>query len=210
MNKTKLATIAAMLAAILSAHAAVIYQNDFEKADIDKAPPGFLILNGDFAVKQTDGNKALELPGAPLDSFGVLFGPATNGDLTVSARIFGTGKGRRYPSFGVGLNGGSGYRLQVSPAKGALEIFQGDASVASVPFQWKSASWTEFRLRVHAVGAGAWRAEGKAWPQGSPEPSDWMVSFEIKQAPPSGRASLWGSPFSGEPIRFDDLILVGQ
>src|SRR5580698_4661611 len=113
----------------LSARAATtIYENNFEKAALDKAPDDFLVLDGEFAVKQDDGNKVLELPGAPLDTFGVLFGPTTNAGVCISARIYGTGKGRRYPTFGVGLNGPSGYKLKVSPAKNALEIFKSDES----------------------------------------------------------------------------------
>ena len=91
-----------------------------------------------------------------------------------------------------------------------LEIYQGDASVASVPFSWKSATWTHLALHVHAIGPNAWRVEGKAWADGAAEPSDWMISFNPAQGAPVGRASLWGSPFSGEPIRFDDLILTSQ
>jgi len=106
--------------------AKAIYENDFEKSALDKVPDDFLVLDGQFAVKEEGGNKFLELPGAPLDTFGVLFGPTEKEDTAVSARIFGTGKGRRYPTFAVGLNGQgtSAYRLQVSPAKKALELLK--------------------------------------------------------------------------------------
>jgi hypothetical protein len=213
MNKrTKFAVITVgLMALVLASHAAtILYQNDFEKEDLDKVPDGFLVLDGDYSVKQIGGNKVLELPGAPLDSFGVLFGPNTNGNLTVGARIFGSGKGRRFPTFAVGLNGGSGYKLQVSPAKGVLEIFHADASLASVPFKWKSGIWTNLRLRVQAAGAGTVRVDGKAWTEGAAEPSDWMVT--VKQTEPSagGRASLWGSPFSGTAIDFDEIVLTEE
>ena len=71
-----------------------LYENNFEKAALDQAPDDFLVLDGDFAVKQSDGNKFLELPGAPLDTFGILFGPTTNAGVRVSARIYATGKGQ--------------------------------------------------------------------------------------------------------------------
>jgi hypothetical protein len=185
-----------------------IYENNFEKAALDKVPDDFLVLDGDFSVKQDGSNKVLELPGAPLDTFGVLFGPTTNAGVTASARIFGTGKGRRYPTFGVGLNGPSGYKLKVSPAKNALEIYKGDESAASIPFAWKSGTWTMFKLRVRAVSADLWKVEGKAWPQTDPEPPDWTISLDEKTAPHPGRPSLWGAPYSGTPIRFDDLLLT--
>lgn len=187
-----------------------LYENNFEKAALDQAPDDFLVLDGDFAVKQSDGNKFLELPGAPLDTFGVLFGPTTNAGVRVSARIYATGKGRRYPSFGVGLNGPSGYKLKVSPAKNALEIYKGDESLANVPFAWKSGAWTMFKLQVRAVSDQLWKVEGKAWPQTEPEPADWTIWLEEKTPPHPGRASLWGAPYSGTPIRFDDLLLTTE
>lgn len=192
------------------AHAGqILYQYDFEHADVGQVPADMMVLDGDFSVKQSDGNKYLELPGAPLDTFGVLFGSSTNYGVSVSARIFGTSKGRRAPSFGVGLNGVNGYKLKISPGKNALEIFKGDDSVASVPCQWKSGSWTMFRLEIEKSG-GAWKVEGKVWPQSEAEPKDWMISIDEKEAPHSGRPSLWGSPFSGTPIRFDDLKITSE
>ena len=85
--------------------ATVLYQQDFEGLAIDATPEAFMVLSGEFAVKADGTNKFFELPGAPLDSFAVQFGPAEQEDVRVSARIFGTAKGRRSPTFGVGLGG---------------------------------------------------------------------------------------------------------
>src|SRR5947208_7508729 len=117
-----------------------LYENDFEQSELDKVPGDFLVLDGQFAVKEEGGNKFLELPGAPVDTYGVLFGPTEKEGIAVSARIFGTAKGRRYPTFAVGLNGqgAAAYRLQVSPAKKALELFKGDEVKATVRYEWKS------------------------------------------------------------------------
>src|SRR5207237_9530777 len=101
-----------------------LYENNFEKAEVGKLPEGFLALDGGFVVKEEAGNKVLELPGAPLDSFSVQFGPTESSDVAISARIKGSAKGRRYPTFGVGLNGVAGYRLQVSPAKKVVEVYK--------------------------------------------------------------------------------------
>jgi hypothetical protein len=183
-----------------------LYENNFEKAQAGSVPDDFLVLDGGFAVQETNGNKFLELPGAPLDTFGVLFGPTEKTDVSVSARINGTKKGRRYPTFAVGLNGQGGFRLQISPGKSALEIYKGDAVVASVPYEWKSGEWTFLSLQVTKSG-DVWKIEGKAWPQGATEPSSQMISFDEKTEPSSGRASIWGSPFSTTPIDFDDLLV---
>jgi hypothetical protein len=150
------------------------------------------------------------LPGAPLDNYGLLIGPTTNAGVCVSARIQGTAKGRRFPSFGVGLNGPSGFKLKVSPGKNALELSKGDEVLASVPYTWKSGAWTMFRLRVRASGEQVWKIEGRAWPQTDSEPGAWMVTVDEKTPPHAGRAALWGSPYSGTPIRFDDLRLTAE
>ena len=189
--------------------AKAIYENDFEKAELNKVPDDFLVLDGQFTVKEEGGNKFLELPGAPLDAFGALFGPTEKEGNAVSARMSGTGKGRRYPTFAVGLNGQgtSAYKLQVAPAKKALELFKGDEVKSSVPYEWQSGAWTRLRLQVRKVKDGGWKVEGKAWKDGEKEPSAWMISYDEKEQPVAGRASIWGSPYATTPIRFDDLLV---
>ena len=55
-----------------------LYENNFQKAAPGPLPDSeFLVLDGDFSIKESGGNKYVELPGAPLDTFGVLFGPTT-------------------------------------------------------------------------------------------------------------------------------------
>jgi hypothetical protein len=188
----------------------ILYENNFEKSAPAQTPADFLVLDGEFAVKEGDGNKYLELPGAPLDNFGLLFGPTTNAGVCVSARILGTGKGRRFPIFGIGLNGPSGYKLKLAPAKNALELYKGDDVLGTAPYNWKTGVWTMFRLRLRAVGGQAWKIEGKAWPQTDSEPKDWMITQDETTPPRAGRASIWGSPVSGTPIRFDDLLLTAE
>ncbi len=184
-----------------------LYHQDFEAAEVGKLPPEMMVMAGEFVVKTEGGDgKFLELPGEPLDTFGLLFGPAPSGDATASARFFGTKKGRKYPTFGVSLGGVGGYRLQVSAGKKALEIFQGDEARQSVAYEWTDGSWTSLRVQVRKVAA-TWIIKGKAWPAGTPEPAAWTITFETKEEPPAGRAGIWGSPFSGTPIRFDDLDL---
>ncbi len=184
----------------------ILYENDFEKASLAKVPEDFLVLEGTFAVKEESGNRFLELPGAPLDTFGVLFGPTQSEGVAVSARVYGTGKGRRFPTFGVGLDGVGGYRLQVSPGKRLLELYKGDELAASAPYAWESGSWTSLRLQIRQAG-GSWKIEGKAWKQGTVEPPAWAISHEASAAPAAGRASIWGSPYSTTPILYDDLVL---
>jgi hypothetical protein len=196
--------ILALLQAQLFAQ--VKYENNFEKAKIDSVPEDFLVLDGDFKVKEIEGNKVLELPGAPLDTFGLVFGATEKENVAVSARIFGAAKGRRYPVFDVGLNGGGGYKLRVSPAKKELELYKSDTIKKSVPLEWKPNKWTHLKLQVVKSGENAWKVEGKIWQEGD-EPAKPTIDFTDTEAPPSGRASVSGMPFSGQPIWFDDFVV---
>ena len=166
-----------------------------------------MVLGGDFVVKSEGTNKFLELPGAPLDSFGVQFGPTEKEDVGVSARILGTTKGRRAPTFGVGLGGVGGWKLQISPGKKALELLKDQESKASAAFEWQSGEWTQLRLQIRKVKDGEWKVEGKAWPQSATEPKEWSISADEKEEPIAGKASVLGSPFAGTPIGFDDLVV---
>lgn len=202
-------TLMAVLVALTLAHAAdaqVLYTNSFDKTEIEKVPEDMMVLDGGFAVKEAGGNKFLELPGAPLETFGVLFGPTEASGLSVTARVQGTGKGRRFPTFAVGLNGVGGFKLQVSPAKKLVELVKGEEVVASAPFTWESGSWTMLRLQCRKVKDGEFKLEGKAWKQGDTEPKEWQVSRTETAESPAGRPSVWGMPFAGTPIQFDDLV----
>jgi hypothetical protein len=183
-----------------------LYQNDFEKAEIGKVPDDFLVLDGAFVVQQDGTNKFLELPGAPLESFGVLFGPTEKEDWSVAGRVYGTTKGRRFPVFALGLNGVGGYRLQVSPAKKVIELCRNDAVKTTVPYVWESGTWTKLLLRLRKTGQ-SWTIEGKVWTEGKPEPAEWMIHTEDSEEIPAGRAGLFCSPFAGTPIRLDDIVV---
>ncbi len=194
------------LLACAGLHAAEpVFSQDFSKSEVGSMPDDFLVLDGLFAVKEDSGNRFVELPGAPLESYGFLFGPNEPHSVEAAGRIYGTKTGRKFPTFSLGLNGASGYRLQIAPAKGTVELLRGDALVASAPFAWKSGEWTELRLIVKKLSDTEYRVEGKAWVSGTEAPKDPSVTFAETKLQPPGKASAWGMPFSGTPIRFDDL-----
>jgi hypothetical protein len=183
-----------------------LYQNDFEKTEAGKLPDGFMVMLGEFVVKDLGSNKVLELPGTPVDSFSVLFGPVTNASVVIEARVFGTAKGRRMPTFGVGLGGVAGFKLQIAPGKKVAELLVSENQVvATAPFSWESGSWTQCKLQLRPTGPAEWRVEAKAWKDGQPEPREWLISHDTKEPPIAGQASVLGSPFAGTPIWYDDL-----
>ncbi len=194
--------------AALTLHAAEpLYQTNFEKTKTGEVPEDFLVLDGDFAVKQEEGNKYLELPGAPLDAFGFMFGPSARHGNEISARMFGTKKGRRYPVFGIALNGVNGYRLQVAPAKRAIELLKGSAVVAKVPFRWGGGEWVRLALRVEQTGAAEWTVSGRVWADDKKAPTKPTITHKETKEPRNGKPSIWGSPYSGTPIRYDDIVV---
>jgi hypothetical protein len=183
---------------------AALFECDFQSLATGPLPDTFMVMQGEFAVKDVGTNKVMELPGSPLDSYSVLFGPVTNANVLVSATIHGTAKGRRQPTFGVGLGGVAGYKLQIAPGKKAIELLKDTQVVASAAFDWKSDTWTRCQLRVRQMESN-WLVEAKAWPADGAEPKEWSLRFTEAEAPVAGQASVLGSPFAGTPIRFDDL-----
>ena len=195
-------------ALVFPARAGDLFLEDFSRAKLGVAPLGLLVLGGEFSVKQAGKERFLELAGKPLDLHAVMFGPAKKDGVAVEARVFGLRKGRRsFPAFGVGLNGVSGYRLMVSPAKKKLELFKGDGVLKTVPFVWKPDCWTRVRLQCQSTG-DAWILAARVWPESEKEPVGWSVSWKEQEPPLAGRATIWGAPYAGTPIRFDDLKVI--
>lgn len=188
--------------------AEVLYQNDFQKAEAGSVPEDLMIIEGQFTVTEKDGNKALELPGAPLDTFSFLFGPKESTNVAVQARIFATAKGRRLTVFDVGLGGLGGYKLRAAPAKKQLELYRGDDLKTSVPLTWTHSKWTFLKLEVQPSEPGKWNIIGKLWQEGGEEPKEPTVTFTDSQSPPRERASAGAMPYSGDPVLFDDLIVT--
>ena len=194
-------------ASLLLALGAGEYRNDLSGSAPGVPPKEFQAVGGAFKVVEVGADKMLELPGEPLDVFGLLYGPAEHAELDARAKCWGEASGRRYPEFGVGLGDVGGYRLMVLPVQERIELRRGDDVLKSVDVTepWRSGAWTWVRLRLSKAGDGKWAVEGKAWPATGAEPQAWQVSHELTEAPSPGRASVWGVPFSGKPIRFDDL-----
>ena len=120
MNNWAIFTIAAVLALTGRAQTPdekVLFNGDFELANVDSVPEEVMVLAGEFSVKEIGGNQVLELPGDPLEDFGALFGPAESDGIAVRARVYSESSKRLAPRFGVGLNGVAGYRLLVTPGQ---------------------------------------------------------------------------------------------
>ncbi len=177
----------------------VVYRNNFESETVGDLPNDILILDGDFVVSEDGENRAVRLPGNPVRRFGFLVGPVMTGNGSISARVRSERRGRRYPQFGVGLKGIRGVRLQVAPAKKAIELLSNNQVITSTEFKWEAGVWADVSLRIHGD-----RAFGEVLIDGA---QPVTIDAKLTSPAPNGRASIWGTPYSGEPIWFDDLLL---
>jgi len=170
-----------------------------------EVPPSFLVLNGGVTLAATNRNRFLALPAKPLDTHGVMFGPAMRDGLRVAARFRGEQKGRQSPAFGVGLNGISGYRLRVNPARRKLELLRNEVRVHEADYQWVPGQWTHMMLQVRELPGLQWAIEAKVWDETQRMPAAWTLTWKDADAPLPGRPSAWGTPYSGTAIGLDDL-----
>lgn len=226
MNISWIVGLTSVFAGSLLSAASPLYEMNFEGLPEGAEPEGFLVIDGQFAVREFEGGRVFELPGTPLESFGFLFGPNFSFDesgrrfklnladgetkelpgVVVTARAQGSRQGRRFPTYSIGLCGVSGYKLRVAPMKRALELVRGDVTVASVNHEFVSGAWLRLKLEVREAN-GEWVASGKVWRENESEPADWQLKHSSSDRPNPGKASCWAAPFSGLPIRFDDLEL---
>ncbi len=186
-----------------------LYSQDFDA--LKEMPEDIMQLNGEFTVVAEGSGKAMALTPTPLDTYNCLFGPPAKDGIAARARIQGAAKGRQSPSFGIGLERGERFRPapghrqgpdRAGPRRGGdhqpalcLEIRDLDALPAPGP-------------RAHPRQCSGGRGQGLAR-DGEAEPAGWTLTSTHRQgAPSAGRPSLWGVPYGGKPILFDDLVVA--
>ena len=193
-------------ATLLHAADAKKFFYDCEKWAEGAPPQEVFVVEGKITVASKDGNKALQIePGGELVEANALLGDSANGAASIEARVFGSKTGRSFPRFGIGVHGQSGFRLMAFPAKKELQLVKGDEVVKSVPFDWKPDAWLSLKLDVKKTADGKWSMSGKAWPTDAAEPKDATITHDEATLPGQGKSSIWGTPFSGTPILFDDI-----
>jgi hypothetical protein len=197
-------------AAIAAQRSSIVYECDFQEVGPGKIPDDFKVLKGEFAVKAEGENRFLELAGAPVNMFGVLVGPERGTDTSVRARLRGWPSGKRNPEFGVGLGGTRGYQLWLMPAVNELQVRRDNQVVARAPFTWEAGQWIQMQIDIRSSGEGRWRVSGRASFAGAKAIAEVGLGLELTEQPTTGRASLWGTPYSEKPIQFDDVRIEAQ
>lgn len=182
---------------------------DFQTLALGALPDDIMVFEGSFNVVADGDNKLLELGVEPMTEGGVLLGKSMRKGGTVKAKIKATGKRRSFPRFAVGMSGTTGFRFRAVPGEKLVEFVKEDLRVAKADFAWKSAAWYWLELSVlPAADQSKWKVEGRIWEVGQARPEVATLSHEVAEPPSSGKASIWGSPFSEIPIQFDDVELV--
>ena len=180
---------------------------DFEEYEKDSEPDDLFVIEGTFTVIEEDESKVLRLEPQPLSESGIIFGKSMKGAGEVSAEIKSTRKRRSTPRFGIGLHGISGYRLRVVPAKKKVELVKSEEVVKTAAFDWASGEWTNLRLVIEGADE-KWIVKGWVWAKGKEAPKEPTISLESDKKPGQGKASIWGTPYAGTPIFFDNIRII--
>ena len=178
----------------------LLHQSDFAELPVGRVAGGYLVLEGDFSIQEIDGKKVLALPGTPVGEMGVLFGFNPTVGAGIEAVIQSKNRGRVYPRFGVGLGGSGGFKLKIDPSKRALILTLDETEISRAAYRWKSEELSHLKLEVRKVSEEKWNVKGRAWPDRTAEPPDWMIDAELNEEPFAAQAAFWGTPYSEEPI----------
>lgn len=179
----------------------------FEDGTVGDEPEGLFVIEGEFSVIESGEGKAIQIAASPLVESGAILGDSMKGvGGTVSVRVNADKKRRSYPRFGVGLHGLSGYRLRAAPAAKQLELVKNEEVVKTVPLVWTPGEWATIELALLPAGDG-WKVEGRIWGASEKRPEMPALELDGAVAPKSGKASIWGTPYAGLPIVFDDVCV---
>lgn len=199
--------LAASLLAALHLHAQQLQTFEIKADDWAEGEPPkeVFVVDGTIKIAAREGNKAIVIDPAPITDASAQLAVSAAGNASIEASIFATKRGRSTPRFGVSVHGMSGYRLLVNPAKKALEIVKNDQTIATVPFTWTDGAWLKVKLEAKKGEGDAWSISGKAWAADAAEPAEALIKHDDKGLKGQGKCAIWATPFSGEPVFFDDI-----
>lgn len=170
------------------------------------APPkDVFVVDGTIQVTSQDGNKVLTVQPDPITDASAQLGVSAAGEASIQAKVLGTKRGRSSPKFGVAVHGMSGHRLLLNAPKRQLELVKNDEVLATAPFTWASGAWVWLKLEAKRGEGEAWQITGKAWAADATEPAEASIKHADQGLKGQGKVSLWGTPYSEQPIHFDDI-----
>lgn len=170
------------------------------------APPkDVFVVDGTIEVTTHEGNKVLTVQADPITDASAQLGVSAAGEASIQAKVLGTKRGRSSPKFGVAVHGMSGHRLLLNAPKRQLELVKNDEVLASASFDWTSGAWMWLKLEAKRGEGEAWQITGKVWPADVSEPAEAQITHADQGLKGQGKASVWGTPYSEQPIHFDDI-----
>lgn len=183
----------------------------FDDRETGYPPEELFVIDGNFDVVAQGEGKVLRLKADPIIECGVLFGKSSKGAMTAEAKVLASKRGRRsFPRFGLGIHGVSGHRVRVTPARKCIELVHEEEVVTTAPFTWKSGEWCHLKLKISLEEDKA-TLEAWAWMEGDEAPQKPSLTHESEaSASGQGKASVWGTPYSGKEILYDDLKVSSE
>tara|TARA_B100001123_G_scaffold385964_1_gene459946 strand:+ start:683 stop:1327 length:645 start_codon:yes stop_codon:yes gene_type:complete len=179
------------------------FQDSFESKSLSSS---FTVIAGQTNIKRKGENSYAVLQSDSKETVGLLFGPAFSSGLRLEARFLAE-DGEKSPTFAVGLNGLSGYKLRVNPNNQKLELLSNDVLIHSVKYEWSAGQWTYLHLQVRELPGRQWSVEGKVWQEKQTKPKTWTLQWTDTTTPENGQPSAWATPNPGKPIALDDIQL---
>ncbi|MBN37347.1 MAG: hypothetical protein CMI29_02670 [Opitutae bacterium] len=189
----------------------VEFEESFSSVEVGSEPENLFILDGAYAVSEEDDNRRLTLPGSPVGDFGLLFGPRVREkSLELSFSFLGMKKGRRLPALAAGLGGVRSYRFRLNAATKQIILTRQDVEIGKVAYQWESGAWCQVRFQALPGDGENTRIRLKLWKRAEEEPGEWLFDEIDRSAFAGGKCALWGYPYAGTPIHFDDLKIESK
>lgn len=183
---------------------------DLANSDEGSIPGGASVVRGRWSV---DAGKRLKAAPEPLLDNWLEFGPEIR-EKPATIRAAGSAPGGTTlrSRFGVGLYGKNGVQLRFVAGRGELELVRRGEVLATVPFAAEAKVEAVIHLELSAATErGNWRFSGRAWSEGAERPGTPIIEHQLFAAellfPVAGRAVLFATPFSGEPVEYREATL---
>ena len=80
------------------------------------------------------------------------------------------------------------------PTTNEFQINKGEKTLATVPYQWTTNTWTRLKFSTTRTPDGKFKIQGKAWQDGKEEPKDFPDLLRCRRSAPARPAHLLVHP----------------
>lgn len=187
----------------------VEFEENFSGLTPQDEPENLFILDGSFLVEQNKAGNQLELSGSPVGDFGFMFGPRVREKaMELNFSFLSSKQGRRYPAIAAGIGGIRGYRFRWNASTRKILIYNDETLLLEKVFTWESDQWWKIRFQVIPLKQDKNLLKLKIWPRDLEEPKTWLVEHSDDVLFKGGKCVIWGYPYAGTPIKFDDIRIL--